>query len=197
MREKLSWRLTGFSLDGDRTMGNYTTLSSSTREDGTMITTWPSREEWAKERRTPYCGRFPRTSNSLAEYATPREIAALEADLRERSKQLGRRMRELSGDRASDVIRNLKSDRSSVQWALALVAQGELPHHLTTFSEAEDILAPFHERYEAAKSELHDCTLREIERTPIDDNAWNAELHQRAKAEQSKKRSGLASHLTV
>lgn len=162
-----------------------------------MTTTWPSREEWAKERRTPYYGRFPRTSNSLAEYASPKEIAALKADLRERWKQLGRKMRELSGNRASDVIRNLRSDRSSMQWALALVAQGELPHHPKIFGEAADILAPFHERYEAAKSKLHECTLRAIERTPIDDNAWNAELHQRAKVEQSQKRRGLAPHLTM
>ncbi len=69
-----------------------------------------------------------------------------------------------------------------MKWALTLIAQGELPRHLNTFSEAEDILAPFHERYEAAKSKLHECTLREIERTPVDDKAWNAELHRRAKA---------------
>ncbi len=69
----------------------------STREDGIMITTWPSREEWSKERRAPYFDRFPRTSDSLAEYATLEEIAALKADLRERWKQLGKKMREITG----------------------------------------------------------------------------------------------------
>ncbi len=92
-------------------------------------------------------------------------------------------MRELRGKEVIDVICDLKSDRSSMQWALALVAQGELPCHSETFSEAEDILAPFHRRYEAAKSKLRERTLREIERTPIDDNAWNAELCRRAKVE--------------
>ncbi len=146
-----------------------------------MITTWPSREEWSKERHAPYFDRFPRTSDSLAEYATLEEIAALKADLRERWKQLGKKMREITGNGASDVTRSLKSDRCSIQWALALIAQGELPRQLKTFSEVEDILAPFHERYEAAKLKLHELTLRVIEGTPIDDNAWNAEMQRRAK----------------
>lgn len=92
-------------------------------------------------------------------------------------------MRELRGKEATDVICNLKSDRSTMRWALALVAQGELPRHSETFSEVEDLLAPFHQRYEAAKSKLRECTLREIERTPTDDNAWNAELWRRAMVE--------------
>ena len=149
-----------------------------------MTTTWSSRAEWANERRTPYYDRFPSPSNSLAEYATAEEIDALKADLRKRWKQLGSKMRELSGNSASVVKRNLKSHRSSMQWALALIAQGKLPCHHEAFSEAEDILAPFHERYEAAKSKLHERTLKEIERTPIDDNAWNDELHRRAMADQ-------------
>jgi signal transduction histidine kinase len=149
-----------------------------------MTTTWSSRAEWANERRTPYYDRFPSTSNSLAKYATPEEIAVLKAALRKRWRNLGKKMRKLRGNAARDVISDLKSHRSSLQWALALIAQGELPRHLETFGEAEDILAPFHERYEAAKSKLHECTLKEIERTPIDDNAWNDELHRRAMADQ-------------
>lgn len=149
-----------------------------------MTTTWSSRSEWANERRTPYYDRFPSPSNSLAEYATAEEIDGLKANLRKRWKQLGSKMREFSGNSASVVTRNLKSHRSSIQWALALIAQGKLPRHLEAFSEAEDILAPFHERYEAAKSKLHECTLKEIERTPIDDDAWNDELHRRAMADQ-------------
>jgi len=148
-----------------------------------MTTNWPSREEWAKERRAPYYDRFPDTSNSLAEYATSEEIATLKAALRKRWKQLGREMRELSGNDADNVTRNLKSDRSSIQWALTLIDEGELPIHPETFSGAEDILAPLHERYEAAEIKLHERTLREIERTPIDDDAWSAELRRRAHAE--------------
>jgi hypothetical protein len=151
-----------------------------------MTTAWVSREEWAKDRRVPYCDRFPSPSNSLAEYATPKEIAVLNSDLRKRWKQLGSKMREVSGDGAGEAKGNLKSDRSCIQWALVLIARGELPCHFSAFSEAEEILAPFHERYESAKSELHACTLREIARTPIDDKAWSAELHRRAKVEQSK-----------
>ena len=150
-----------------------------------MEAAWPSREEWASERRAPYYERFPALSNSLAEYATPEEIAVLKAALRQRWEQLGRKIRELSGKEPIDVICNLKSDRSSMRWALALVAHGELPRQSMTFSEAEDILAPFHERYEAAKFKLREQALREIERTPIDDNAWNAELCRRAKIEAS------------
>jgi hypothetical protein len=36
------------------------------RSAATMTTNWLSREEWAKERRTPYHGRFPDTSDSLS-----------------------------------------------------------------------------------------------------------------------------------
>jgi hypothetical protein len=132
----------------------------------------PSREEWAIERRTPSFDRFPITSNSLGEYATPAEIAALEAALCKRWEQLGKTMRELNRGGQSEAGRNLRSDRNAIKWALALVVQGELPRHVETFSEAEDILAPFHKKYEAAKSKLHERALREIERTPIDDNAW-------------------------
>ena len=40
-----------------------------------MTTTWwPSRAEWAKERRTPYYDRFPSTSNSFTEHATPENV---------------------------------------------------------------------------------------------------------------------------
>jgi hypothetical protein len=99
-----------------------------------MTTTWSSRAEWANERRTPYYDRFPSPSNSLAEYATAEEIDALKADLRKRWKQLGSKMRELSGKGAIDVICNLKSDRSSMQWARALVGQGELPRHSKTLN---------------------------------------------------------------
>jgi hypothetical protein len=150
-----------------------------------MVAARPSREEWACERRVPYYERFPALSISLAEYATQEEIAALKAALRRRWEQLGRKIRELSGREAIDVICNLKSDRSSMQWTLALVAQGKLPRHSEIFSEAEDTLAPFRKRYEAAKSKLREYTLREIERTPIDDNAWNAELCRRAKVDAS------------
>ena len=87
-----------------------------------MTTSWSSRAEWANERRTPYYDRFPSPSNSLAEYATAEEIDALKADLRKRWKQLGSKMREFSGNSASVATRNLKSHRSSMQWALALIA---------------------------------------------------------------------------
>jgi hypothetical protein len=148
-----------------------------------MTTNWPSREQWAKERRTPYYDRFPDTSDSLAEYATPEEIAALKAALGERWNHLGTKIRELGGRDASDVTRNLQSDRSSIKWALKIIDEGGLPCQLETFSGAKDIFAPFHERYGASEIELRERTLREIEQTPIDDNAWNAELKRRARVE--------------
>jgi hypothetical protein len=147
---------------------------------------WPSRDEWAKERRTPYHDRFPETSDSLAEYATPEEITALKAALRERWAQLGKKMHELGGRDASDITRNLQSDRSSIKWALKIIDKGGLPYQLETFSGAKDIFAPFHERYEAAKVKLRERAMQEIEQTPIDDDAWNAELKRRARIDAHK-----------
>jgi hypothetical protein len=118
-------------------------VCNSASEAAIMTTTWPSREEWAKERRTPYYDRFLSTSNSLAEYATPEEIAALKAALRKRWRNLGKEIRELRGNAASGVISDLKSDRSSLKWALVLIAQGELPATLRLSAKLGTFWPPF------------------------------------------------------
>ena len=48
-----------------------------------------SRKEWARQRRTPYVDLMPEASTAIADYATPEEIAALQAAMRERRKEAG------------------------------------------------------------------------------------------------------------
>jgi hypothetical protein len=66
-----------------------------------MTRNWPTREEWAERRRSPYwdcetgCPFADSYGHSLSDYATADEIAAAIVGLEERWRQHGRRMREL------------------------------------------------------------------------------------------------------
>jgi hypothetical protein len=160
---------------------------------------YPTRDEWAKERRTPYYDRFPDTPALLAEYATPEEIAALKIGLRERWRELGQKLREFpakaepesreerlrtfAGGERSERVR-IHDSRSSINAAIETIENGELPLYLENYSGSKDIFVPFHARYEAAKAELYERTLREIEQTPVDDDAWAAELKRREYVEE-------------
>jgi hypothetical protein len=134
---------------------------------------WPSREAWTKSRRSP-AGRMPNASDRIADYATPDEIDELKAAMRERLKKLGLKP-------ARDEDARLK--RRCINRGLKLLNDGELPFTLEAIAGAEDLLAPFHARYNAAASKLAKRALEEIARTPVDDAAWEAELKWRAKVE--------------
>jgi hypothetical protein len=144
---------------------------------------WPSREEWARQRRTFYCDQLPDISTSLADYATPAEIRALAAAMRALWQELGREMRR-KGNRREE----LQSARQTVNRGLKLIRRGELPLALEDYQGAEDILADLHTRYEAAKVEACERRAREIAQAAIDDGAWDAELERRAKVDRYLKR---------
>jgi hypothetical protein len=57
---------------------------------------WPSREEWAKQRRTPYWDSFEDlpVSKNLGDYASPEQIAELIAGLKVIYAAEGRKMKE-------------------------------------------------------------------------------------------------------
>ncbi len=100
---------------------------------------------------------------SLSGY-TAQEIDDLKTAMRERWKQLGKKMRELKG-KDDDGARKLKDDRTCINRALWWIERGKLPIYLTEYRRgAEDILAPFHARYEMWKT---------------DDAAMNAEFKRR------------------
>jgi len=117
---------------------------------------------------------MPNASDRIANYATPDEIEALKATMRERWKKLGRKLARGEDERCK---------RRCIDRGLKLLNDGELPFTLEAIAGAEDLLAPFHARYNAAASELDKRALEEIARTPIDDAAWEAELKWRAKVE--------------
>jgi hypothetical protein len=61
---------------------------------------------------------------------------------------------------------------------------GEVPEHWRLHCErVRAILAPIQSRYEAAYAVAVEARRREIEATPIDDEAWQAELRWRAQIE--------------
>lgn len=138
---------------------------------------WPTREEWAKQRRTAYYDLTPDVSEVLADYATTEEIAELQFAMRERWKQLGRKTRSEGSDD------DLSWKRRCINRGLKLIRNGELPFCLQDCAGAQDLIAPFKARYEAAKADLYETARLEIERRPIDDAAWEKELKRRAQVE--------------
>jgi hypothetical protein len=115
---------------------------------------------WARAQK-----RIVRDENAalLAGY-TAQEIDDLKTAMRERWKELGKKMRELKG-KDEDGACKLRDDRARINRALWWIERGKLPTHLSEYSGAEDILAPFHARYEMWKT---------------DDAAMNAEFQRRA-----------------
>ena len=106
---------------------------------------WPSREEWAKQRRTACYLDHQKISDRISDYATTAEIEALQIALRERWKQLGREIRKLGG-RGEAGTRELCYKRQSINRGLKLVRNGELPLALEDHG-ASDLLSELHARY--------------------------------------------------
>jgi hypothetical protein len=134
-----------------------------------------SREQWAERRRTPYHDLMPEVSDRIADYATEEEIAALKLAMRERWKELGRKARN-----EPENPDDLPWQRRCINRGLKLIESGKLPFCLEDKAGAEDLLAPFHALYEAAKAELYERASEEIAQTPVDDEAWKRELRRRA-----------------
>jgi hypothetical protein len=141
---------------------------------------WPSREEWAEERRTPYYDHFENLiTNDINAYASPEEIAAALAALREIWCRYGRQMKAAqSGSKdeywyrrrlINEVRKSLCEGRyhSYVDWVLQR-ENGDVP-----------ALAVIKKRYDAAKAAAEQKVHEDVAATPIDDAAWEEELQRR------------------
>jgi hypothetical protein len=138
---------------------------------------WPSREEWARQRRTCYYDLSPNVSRSLSDYATSAEIEALIVAMRERWKALGRQVRRLEGGI------ELRWKRACINRGLKLIRNGEIPICFEDYAGAEDIVADLHTRHRTAKVAAYERWERATARAPIDDSAWEQELAHRARVE--------------
>jgi hypothetical protein len=110
-------------------------------------------------------GRTSAAAAPLSKYAASAEVKMLARAMRQRWKALGRDARSLSKDS------HVYWQRNCIGRGLKLLRQGELPILLEDYAGAEDLLAPFHVRYSAARAHG-----REPERAPAADAAWMAEL---------------------
>jgi hypothetical protein len=108
----------------------------------------------------------------LSKYAAPAEVKTLVKAMRRRWKSLGKDARSLSKD--SYVY----WQRRCIEQGLKALRHGELPIHLEDYAGAEDLMAPFHVRYSAARAEG-----REPAQTPAADTDWIADLEQALKSD--------------
>jgi hypothetical protein len=169
---------------------------------------WPSREEWAKQERTPYGDKFPDnlvTSHASA-YATPAEIQSAIKALRQLYADEGRKLRAakvnagtlarqkdetgiayakryfdgMSQDERDAVlpIGNHEISRKLINEALKALTDDIVAGH-GGLDDMKAILAPILGRYEAALDAAYEARRKEIEATPIDDAAWEKELRRR------------------
>jgi hypothetical protein len=173
-------------------------------------TEWPSREEWAKMRRTPYADMFGdvHVSETLSDYASPAEIDAVIAEARALWDAMGVEMKKLGpamsdrewrelyhsmlGDREkldklmeSDACHRiaLRDDRSDLnRRVIKLLRKNWLPRHFGLISWEEKLpkLVELRRRYDEARDAAVEARKREIESRPIDDAAWESELRRRA-----------------
>jgi hypothetical protein len=148
---------------------------------------WPSREEWAKDQRTPYYDHFEGgegsiISNRLADYADETTIAAAIKALESLWRELGRQMRACQDAEQKEI---LKDRRAGINCALKTMRAGEIPseHAECRSVLSSAILAPFDEPRDAALKAAYEQREREIAATPIDDAAWAKELQRRAHVE--------------
>jgi hypothetical protein len=170
---------------------------------------WPSREEWAKRRRTVYADMTDDLCDArLQGYATQEQVAEITFKLKEIYRDQGRKMREakpvydtlrIPGEQARGKhvwwLHLSRADqdrcepyliaqcrRKGINRLLRDIADG----NLSLFGDAHywpEIFAPFVEAYDAARdAALKDLRARVAAR-PIDDAAWEKELRWRASIE--------------
>jgi hypothetical protein len=137
---------------------------------------WPTREEWARDRRAPYIDRFDDVpvSNRASDYATADEIEAEVARLREHWKRLGRVLRSAP---TQEARWQAQDQRRRHNRAIALLREDTVPVLAT---DGGGLVPELTARYERARLAAMDRRRHEIAGTPIDDAAWAAELERRA-----------------
>jgi hypothetical protein len=147
---------------------------------------WPSREEWAKRRRTAYVDeRFDvgdTVTKRWSAYVTPPETAAIIAALKRSYREHGRRMSEAK--KACQSFSDFQWQHYFINRALKIIAQDRLP---ATYSDGGNLpeLAKIKRRWEVAQKAAVDAYCEEVTRRPIDDEAWAEELKERKKIEGS------------
>jgi hypothetical protein len=168
---------------------------------------WPSREEWAKQERTPYGDKFPDylVTSQASAYATPAEVQAIIEALKQLYAEEGRKLRTAKlaagplnrqpGETKTAHIRRYynmsESERGSlvpvhtheerrqdINEAIKALRNDNLPNH-RSWDGVEAITAPIQGRWDAAHAAAYDAKRKEIEATPIDDAAWEEELRRR------------------
>jgi len=146
------------------------------------IIEWPTREEWAKRRRTPYIDLAPDTNWSIASYATPVEIEALKRAMRERWSELGSQMRQAGEKDAKNENgdNDFQLQRECINRGPKLIEEGTMPWSVEHYRGAEDLLQELQARYEAGRKAEIEKWEAEVAQTPIDDAAWDKELKRRA-----------------
>jgi hypothetical protein len=158
---------------------------------------WPSREEWAIQRRTLYLDEMSDISvpGEWSLYASPEETAKLIEAFKEDYKAKGKQMRVLPDARKNGEMRarvrtaeitdeemerlNLQRDRQRINRAIKLISKNRMPR-LYDEGRYLKLVAPFIERYDKARDEAVEQATARRAQTPIDDAAWEAELRWRA-----------------
>jgi hypothetical protein len=138
---------------------------------------WPSRAEWAKSVHTLHYE--PEVSKRVSDYMTPPEIETLLRDLRERWKEIGRKLKTASEDDRDTCQRQ----RRCINRAIKHVSEDGIPIVFDNSYGAKDILAPLHKRYEDARQKAIKSAERAKRAKPVDDAAWAKELERRASVE--------------
>jgi hypothetical protein len=183
----------------------------------TKVHVWTDRDEWAKRTRTFYGdiaqGARDSVSSRVLDYATQQEVATAVAELRDRWKALGRRLRELNkqlqpydGHRefyqlSSDQQR-MHSDSRDLsdlrQWINKVAKDWENPRLGTAYLDhagyvgqngmAKEEACPTYRaitgRWYAAQDAAEEAARIRTENQPIDDAAWSRELKRRADLEE-------------
>lgn len=148
-------------------------MSNVTRPKLTGIE-WPSREEWARQRRT--LDGSPEVGVDVDDYMTEEELLLLLDAMRERWKEIGKEMRAATDH---DEREDCKERRAAINRGIKELKAGYLPEPLWFHRGAEDLLRPYIERRTVARIEATKAAEEEAARRPIDDAAWAKELERR------------------
>lgn len=172
---------------------------------------WPSREEWAKHRRTAYAEETPYSPSKVTDYASDaEEINEAIAELRARWKVCGQEMAEAKGaagelaqqpgetgmqylsryyamtEAEQDLSyrpEKCRDERKMINEVIRYLRDGELYWRARNVLSSSPMLSRIWDRYEAALQRANDARIEEIANKPIDDAAWEQELERRAEIE--------------
>lgn len=129
---------------------------------------WPSREEWAKERRTPYWDRTEgiEVRDRASAYLDAATVEAMIAEIKKRWLILGKQLRATQDAQQRIVLKDERHSLNSARWALE---RGAVPELLGCGYQAQagEVLTPLLEAQRAAHKAAFDQRVGEIEATPI------------------------------